>query len=136
MRKVLALLMVLMLTLGLLAGCSTKSDSNDVATTEAAATTGEPAAKQYRVAYIARAQADSFAAWLANAVMEEADKYDNITLDIFDGQASDDIENGLIENAITKLKKKNLDLIVLNSLQDKGAGFKKETNKVTIIDKT
>ncbi len=39
-----------------------------------------------------------------------------------------------IENAVAKLKKKNLDLIVLNSLQDKGAGFKKETNKVTIID--
>jgi phosphopantothenoylcysteine decarboxylase / phosphopantothenate---cysteine ligase len=40
-----------------------------------------------------------------------------------------------IENATAKLKKKNLDIIVLNSLQDKGAGFKKETNKVTIIDK-
>jgi len=43
--------------------------------------------------------------------------------------------NNEIENATSKLKKKNLDLIVLNSLQDKGAGFKKETNKVTIIDK-
>jgi phosphopantothenoylcysteine decarboxylase/phosphopantothenate--cysteine ligase len=40
-----------------------------------------------------------------------------------------------IENAKTKLKKKNLDLIVLNSLNDKGAGFKSDTNKVTIIDK-
>ena len=40
-----------------------------------------------------------------------------------------------IENAKTKLKTKNLDLIVLNSLNDNGAGFKKETNKVTIIDK-
>lgn len=40
-----------------------------------------------------------------------------------------------IENAKTKLKRKNLDLIVLNSLNDNGAGFKKETNKVTIIDK-
>lgn len=55
----------------------------------------------YRVAYIARAQADSFAAWLANAVKEEAAKYDDITLDVFDGQASDEIENSLIENAIT-----------------------------------
>jgi len=43
--------------------------------------------------------------------------------------------NNELQNAITKLKSKNLDLIVLNSLQDKGAGFKKETNKVTIIDK-
>ncbi|RLJ64286.1 phosphopantothenoylcysteine decarboxylase/phosphopantothenate--cysteine ligase [Lacinutrix venerupis] len=40
-----------------------------------------------------------------------------------------------LENAKGKLKKKNLDLIVLNSLKDKGAGFKKDTNKVTIIDK-
>ncbi|PKP25004.1 MAG: bifunctional phosphopantothenoylcysteine decarboxylase/phosphopantothenate--cysteine ligase CoaBC [Bacteroidetes bacterium HGW-Bacteroidetes-2] len=39
-----------------------------------------------------------------------------------------------IENAKNKLKKKNLNLIVLNSLNDKGAGFKSETNKVTIID--
>ena len=43
--------------------------------------------------------------------------------------------NNEIENATEKLIKKNLDLIVLNSLQDEGAGFKKETNKVTIIDK-
>ncbi|CAI8268544.1 MAG: Coenzyme A biosynthesis bifunctional protein CoaBC [Polaribacter sp. SA4-10] len=39
------------------------------------------------------------------------------------------------ENAIGKLKKKNLDFIVLNSLQDKGAGFATDTNKITIIDK-
>jgi phosphopantothenoylcysteine decarboxylase/phosphopantothenate--cysteine ligase len=40
-----------------------------------------------------------------------------------------------LENAKTKLKKKNLDLIVLNSLRDKGAGFGKDTNKVTLITK-
>ncbi|WKD87036.1 Coenzyme A biosynthesis bifunctional protein CoaBC [Polaribacter huanghezhanensis] len=39
-----------------------------------------------------------------------------------------------IENAKGKLQRKNLDMIVLNSLQDKGAGFAKSTNKVTIID--
>jgi phosphopantothenoylcysteine decarboxylase/phosphopantothenate--cysteine ligase len=38
-------------------------------------------------------------------------------------------------NAENKLKNKNLDLIVLNSLQDKGAGFGTDTNKVTLIDK-
>ncbi len=42
--------------------------------------------------------------------------------------------NNELEYAKGKLKKKNLDLIVLNSLKDKGAGFKGETNKVTIID--
>jgi len=43
--------------------------------------------------------------------------------------------NNEIENAKGKLIKKNLDFIVLNSLQDKGAGFKHETNKITILDK-
>lgn len=40
------------------------------------------------------------------------------------------------ENAKAKLEKKNLDFIVLNSLNDKGAGFKKETNKIKIITKS
>ena len=39
-----------------------------------------------------------------------------------------------IENAIKKIKNKNLDLIVLNSLNDEGAGFGTPTNKVTFID--
>lgn len=38
------------------------------------------------------------------------------------------------QNAEDKLKRKNLDFIVLNSLNDKGAGFRYDTNKVTIID--
>ena len=40
-----------------------------------------------------------------------------------------------ITNAIKKLKSKNLDMIVLNSLKDAGAGFGGSTNKITIIDK-
>ena len=40
-----------------------------------------------------------------------------------------------IENAKLKIRKKNLDLIVLNSLNDEGAGFGKATNKITFIDK-
>lgn len=39
-----------------------------------------------------------------------------------------------IENAKVKLTSKNLDFIVLNSLNDNGAGFKHDTNKITIID--
>lgn len=38
-------------------------------------------------------------------------------------------------NAMKKLVKKNLDFIVLNSLNDPGAGFQHDTNKITIIDK-
>ncbi|SFI39103.1 bifunctional phosphopantothenoylcysteine decarboxylase/phosphopantothenate--cysteine ligase CoaBC [Halpernia frigidisoli] len=40
------------------------------------------------------------------------------------------------ENAKEKLTKKNLDAIVLNSLQDEGAGFKKDTNQIKIITKS
>ena len=40
-----------------------------------------------------------------------------------------------IEHAKDKIRKKNLDLIVLNSLNDEGAGFGKPTNKITFIDK-
>ena len=43
---------------------------------------------------------------------------------------TDDEEN----NALLKIKKKNLDFIVLNSLKDNGAGFRTDTNKITIID--
>ena len=43
--------------------------------------------------------------------------------------------NNEIEHAKLKIKNKNLDLIVLNSLKDKGAGFKTDTNKITLIDK-
>lgn len=82
MKKLLSLLLVLSLTLGI-------------------ALVGAAEAKTYRVAYVARAQADSFAAWLANAVKDEAEKYPDITVDIFDGQANDEIENSMIENAIT-----------------------------------
>jgi len=39
-------------------------------------------------------------------------------------------------NAKGKLEKKNLDMIVLNSLRDEGAGFKKDTNKIKIITET
>lgn len=42
-------------------------------------------------------------------------------------------DNGL-ENAKGKLKRKNLDAIVLNSMQDKGAGFGGTTNKISFID--
>lgn len=40
-----------------------------------------------------------------------------------------------LENAKSKLEKKNCDLIVLNSLQDVGAGFGTDTNRITILDR-
>ena len=43
--------------------------------------------------------------------------------------------NAELDNAKEKIRKKNFDLIVLNSLNDKGAGFGHDTNKISIIDK-
>ena len=43
--------------------------------------------------------------------------------------------NNEVENAKAKLERKNLDFIVLNSLQDDGAGFKTDTNKISIISR-
>lgn len=43
--------------------------------------------------------------------------------------------NNELDNAIKKIENKNLDVIVLNSLNDQGAGFGSDTNKITIINK-
>lgn len=43
--------------------------------------------------------------------------------------------NDALENASKKLDKKNFDFIVLNSLQDKGAGFRYDTNKIKVVHK-
>ena len=40
-----------------------------------------------------------------------------------------------VEYAKSKLVQKNPDLIILNSLQDSGAGFKRDTNKISILQK-
>lgn len=43
--------------------------------------------------------------------------------------------NNELANAQEKLQRKNLDMIVLNSLNDKGAGFGHDTNKISVIQK-
>jgi inositol transport system substrate-binding protein len=106
MKKVLAFVLSLVMLVTLMAGCGAQKPVETTAapTEKAAETTAEQketSQKTFKVAYIARAQSDSFAAWLANGVQEEAKKYPNIKLDIFDGQASDEKENSMIENAIT-----------------------------------
>ncbi len=65
----------------------------------------------FEIAYIARAQGDSFASWLANSIQLEVDKYPDMTVDIMDGQASDEIVNSFIENCITN----QYDLIILQA---------------------
>ena len=76
-----------------------------------AAGTKEASSDTKRVVYIARAQGDSFAAWLANAIKDEAKKYPTLTVDVMDGQANDDRVNTLIENSIIN----KYDLIILQA---------------------
>lgn len=94
MKKSLSILMSLVLVLGLVAVFGNVEVQ---------------AEEEYRVAYIARAQADSFAAWLANSVLEEAEDYPHIDVQVFDSQASDAQANSLIENAIVN----EFDLIIV-----------------------
>ncbi|MBN3765256.1 sugar ABC transporter substrate-binding protein [Burkholderia sp. Ac-20365] len=75
------------------------------------ATTGAAIAQtqKYRVAYLARAQSDSFAAWLANSMVKEAKKYPDITLTVFDGQSQNSVMQSNIENAVTN----KYDLVII-----------------------
>jgi inositol transport system substrate-binding protein len=65
--------------------------------------------KNYRIAYIARAQGDSFAAWLADAVVEESRKFPDTQVTVFDGQSKNEVIASHIENAVTN----QYDLILL-----------------------
>ena len=89
-KKILAALLILTLVAASMVGCGGQP----------AAENGGDEGTKYRVAYIARAQSDSFAAWLANEMKAAVANYDDMTLDIFDGQADDEKENAAIENAI------------------------------------
>lgn len=92
MKKILAIALVMLLVFSAMVSAGGKNDSGTK-----------------RVAYIARAQADLFAAWLANSIKDEAKKYPNLKVDVLDGQADDAKQNGLIENSITN----KYDLIIL-----------------------
>lgn len=104
--------------------------------------------KTTNIAILAAAVADYKPAQIANQKIKKIDSTLHIdlvpTIDILQTlgqQKSHQIlvgfaleTNNELQNAQDKLKRKNLDFIVLNSLKDKGAGFKADTNKITIIN--
>ncbi len=100
-RRILGLLLCVALVGTALVGCSTTKKDPAQTQTENNGEDKGTDKKQFRVAYIARTQSDSFAAWLANEMKAAAKEYDDVTLDVFDGQADDEKENAAIENAIT-----------------------------------
>ncbi len=91
-KKVVAVLLSCALASTLLAGCGSSTINGGE---------GKKKDAKYKVAYVARAQTDSFAAWFANEMRIASEKYDDISIDVFDGQADDEKENAAIENAIT-----------------------------------
>ncbi len=64
-----------------------------------------------RVCFVARASADTFAAWLTSELKKAAESYSNIDLTCVSGEADDNTENGLLEDCITK----NYDLVIVQS---------------------
>jgi inositol transport system substrate-binding protein len=72
-----------------------------VLSTNVFAAGGQQAGGKKRIALIVRTQADTFAAWLANAITAEAKKYPEINVDVMDGQLDDNRIHNFLENAIT-----------------------------------
>lgn len=66
-----------------------------------------------------------------NDILEEIGKLNSDNSKVLIGFAAE--TNDLIENAKSKLKRKNIDMIIANDLTQKGAGFNKDTNIVTIL---
>ncbi len=103
MKKALAVLLSALMVLTFAAcGDSGSSDSDSAS--------GDSDKKQ--VCFVARASADTFAAWLTSEMTKEAKNYsDQFELTTVSGEADDDTENGLLENCITK----GYDLVIVQS---------------------
>ena len=106
--------------------------------------------KKSNISILTAAVADYTPKYISTNKIKKSDKEISISLkkttDILYGIASRKRNNQFIvgfaleteselSNAKKKLKEKEIDMIVLNSLKDKGAGFNHKTNKIAIIDK-
>lgn len=65
----------------------------------------------YQVCFVARASADTFAAWLTSEMQKNAADYPEISLTCVSGEGDDNTENGLLEDCITK----GYDLVIVQS---------------------
>ena len=124
LRKISAVLLSMAMAVSM-AGCSSGGGGNAADTGAAAESTegaestdgaeeeGVSAASKdtYRVCFVARASADTFAAWLTSEMKAAAAGYDNIELTCVSGEADDNTENGLLEDCITK----EYDLVIVQS---------------------
>src|SRR5258707_1786232 len=89
--------------------CLVAADAIITATVGAADPSDAQGASKYRIAYIARAQGDSFAAWLANEMVAQAKQYPDISATVFDGQSRNDLIEAHIEDAVQN----KFDLVII-----------------------
>ena len=102
-KKISAVLLsaAMVVTLG---ACSSSSDSGS-------SDPGEGSGDKYRVCFVARASADTFAAWMTTEMQAAAEQYDDIELTCVSGEGDDNTENGLLEDCITQ----EYDLVIVQS---------------------
>jgi inositol transport system substrate-binding protein len=98
MKKLTALFLAILMTLTLVACGAAPAASSASASAAAASGSGD----KFRVAFVARASADTFAAWLTREMKKAAEQYSDIQLDYFSGEADDNKLNGILEDCITK----------------------------------
>lgn len=103
MKKVGALLLSAVMVMSL-AACGNSGSSDD------GGASSDDGGKK-KVCFVARASADTFAAWLTTEMKAAAENYDDIELTCVSGEADDNTENGLLEDCITK----GYDLVIVQS---------------------
>lgn len=124
-KKLIAVLMTLTMA-GTIAACGgTTANSGDTSSssateietssgtseTENSIDVGETTNDKKQVCFVARASADTFAAWMTNSMKKAAKDYPDIELTCVSGDGDDNKENGLLEDCITK----GYDLVIVQS---------------------
>ncbi len=91
-------------------GNSGGSSSDSGSSTAAESDSAEDSGEKKKVCFVARASADTFAAWLTSEMQKQAENYD-FDLICVSGEADDNTENGRLEDCITK----GYDLVIVQS---------------------
>ena len=112
LRKLGSMALAVFMAVSLVA-CSSKGTASSVAGDSAANSESAAADStgKKRVCFVARASADTFAAWLMDEMKKESEKYPEIELTCVSGEGDDNKENGLLEDCITK----EYDLVIVQS---------------------
>lgn len=105
LKKLCAVMLSAAMALSMVA-CGGGASGSDGGSSDAAADSGKK-----RVCFVARASADTFAAWLTSEMKKQAENYEDIELTCVSGEGDDNTENGLLEDCVTK----GYDLVIVQS---------------------